>query len=241
MDLLDEYRRKVEQLVGDGSIYDRSIEVVSARPLSPEEAIGTPHRADFPLLKGKEVMMEARLGGSVGQAFTDEPGTFRGSVREALERTPRSGFDRALIVATANAILRERGLAGGTVHCRDEGPKECASRVVDYLVERFGRPRVGVIGLQPALAEALSSALPCRVTDRDPENVGTKKAGATIEGEDRTADVIQWADVVLATGTVLANGTIDRIISAKPTVFYGVTIAGAAAALGLERYCPCST
>ncbi len=63
-----------------------TVEVVSARPLTPDEAIGKPDRTDFPLLKGKEFMMEARYQGARGQAFTAMPGEFQGTVEEILGR-----------------------------------------------------------------------------------------------------------------------------------------------------------
>jgi len=238
--VLEAFRRKVWDLARERGLAQELVEVVSARPLTPQEAIGSPGRADFPLLKGKEVMIEAHFRGSRGQAFTAMPGEYCGTLEEVLGRPLATDFDRALVVATANALLRHLGLVSGTVHCRDEGPKECAARLVDYLAGRFGSPRVAVIGLQPALVAALAGRLPVRVTDLDPENVGRVRAGVRVEGAENTGEVVGWADVVLATGTVLVNGTIARILSHKPTVFYGVTIAGAAALLGYERYCPCS-
>ena len=113
--------------------------------------------------------------------------------------------------------------------------------IADYLQERFGSPQVAVIGFQPALITALVGRFPLRVTDIDPDNVGQSRLGVLVEGAERTDEVVDWADVVLVTGTVLANDTLEGILSSKPTVFYGVTIAGAAALLGLERYCPCAS
>lgn len=238
--VLDAIRRKVWDFVKDCGLAEEMIEVISARPLSVDEAIGKPDRSDFPLLRGKEVMMEAGFRSGRGQAFTSMPGEFRGTLKEALTRPLNTDFDRALVVATTNAFLRHLKIVQGTVHCRDEGPRECATRLVDYMMLRFGSPRVAVIGLQPALVEALARRLEVRVTDLDPENVGQIRAGVRVEGIESTTEVIDWADVILATGTVLVNDSIDDILSSKPVVFYGVTIACAAALLGYERYCPCS-
>lgn len=238
--VLEEFRRKAWELARERGLAEELVDVVSARPLTPQEAIGSPGRPDFPILKGKEVLMEARFRGGRGQAFTAVPGEYCGTLEEALGRPLSTDFDRALAVATANAVLGYLGLVRGTVHCRDEGPQQCGARLLDYLRHRFGSPRVAVIGLQPALVTALAGRLPVRVTDLDPENVGRTQAGVLVESAENTEEVIGWADVVLATGTVLVNGTITCILSHKPTVFYGVTIAGAAALLGYERYCPCS-
>jgi hypothetical protein len=40
---------------------------VSARALSPEEAIGNPEHDDYPLIVGRERMMEAEVAGACGQ------------------------------------------------------------------------------------------------------------------------------------------------------------------------------
>jgi uncharacterized protein (DUF4213/DUF364 family) len=125
------------------------------------------------------------------------------------------------------------------VHCRDEEPRLCAARLVQHVSERFGRPKIAFIGLQPAMVEALASRFELRVTDLDPENIGRQKCGITIEGRDRTPEVISWADVVLATGSTAANNTLTGLLGPKPVVFYGVTIAGIAYLEGYERLCFC--
>ncbi len=40
--------------------------------LNPKEAIGTPDRNDYPILKGKELIIEATFKDAKGQSFTDE-------------------------------------------------------------------------------------------------------------------------------------------------------------------------
>ena len=48
-----------------------------------------------------------------------------------------------------------------------------------------------------------------------------------------------WADLLLATGTTLVNGTLmGPWLGNKPVIFYGTTIAGAAHLMGWERFCP---
>lgn len=236
--VLELFRHRTLELVKEHGLAADPVEAVSARPLTPEEAIGKPDRSDFPIQKGKEFMMEARYRESRGQAFTSMPDHFQGTVGEALGRELLTDFDRALVVATANAVLAQLGLAEKTAHCRDDGPRQCASQVVEYLDTKFDPRRVAVIGRQPALIAALKERFDVRVTDLDADKVGTAELGVLIEGVESTQDVIHWADVVLVTGTVLANDTIEEVVSTKPTVFYGVTIAGAAVLLGLERYCP---
>ncbi|HHW43067.1 MAG TPA: hypothetical protein GXX25_04535, partial [Desulfotomaculum sp.] len=103
--------------------------------------------------------------------------------------------------------------------------------------------RLGIVGLQPALVAACAPVFPLRVIDLDPDNIGREREGVLIEdGEQAATDLVEWAQVLLVTGSTLVNGTIQFWLAAqKPVIFYGNSIAGAAALLGLQRYCPCST
>ena len=58
---------------------ERSISLKS-RGLTPEEAIGRTARTDYPILNGREVMLQARFGEALGQAFTSAPVDFEGSL-----------------------------------------------------------------------------------------------------------------------------------------------------------------
>ncbi|MBN1607170.1 MAG: hypothetical protein JW940_11095 [Polyangiaceae bacterium] len=99
-----------------------------------------------------------------------------------------------------------------------------------------------------ALAESLVRAFGAhavRIVDRNPDQIGRERFGVTIGDGDRDmAALIDAADVVLLTGTTLVNGTFDAIWSAVQSagtrgIVYGVTAAGVAALLGIERMCPC--
>ena len=48
---------------------------------------------------------------------------------------------------------------------------------------------------------------------------------------------------MLVTGTTVVNGTLEAIlkVAGAKAVFYGISIAGVAWLLGLERFCPRST
>ncbi len=67
-------------------------------------------------------------------------------------------FQRAVQVSTINAVLKHMGLIGGTVHCRDGGPKECTGQIAEWIKEQDAM-NVGLIGLQHALLEARVKAL----------------------------------------------------------------------------------
>ena len=143
-----------------------------SRPLSVSEAIGDTGREDFPIIRGKEVLMQAVYRGAVGQAFTAAKGGFRGSLGDVLELPLSGSFERAVLIATMNAVLRYLGKIEDTVHCRDDGPRRCAASLSKWIIEQDVR-KVGLVGLQPALLEALVQALgPERVMVSDLAEAG---------------------------------------------------------------------
>jgi uncharacterized protein (DUF4213/DUF364 family) len=221
-------------------------ELVISRPLSVSEAIGETGREDFPIIRGKEVLMQAVYRGAVGQAFTAAKGGFRGSLGDVLEMPLRGSFERAVLIATMNAVLRYLGKIEHTVHCRDDGPGRCKAALPEWIREQ-GAKRVGLVGLQPALLEALVQALgPERVMVSDLAEAGSVRCQVRVLDGMQAGEMLDKCSLILATGSTLANGTIDDLMDAacgcnSRVVFYGSTAAGVAYLLGLERWCPCST
>ena len=239
MDFYKDIKERFFNLIKEKNLMSSKVEVVSARTLTPQEVIGRPGRDDFPLLKGKEVMIQADFKGSLGQAFTDIPGNYSGSLQEILAMPLDNNFEKAVFIATLNAVLRYLNYISKTVHCKDKEPAECAAHLVDYIKERFDNPRIAFIGMQPAMIEALAAYFKIRVTDLDKDNIGKRKSGVLIENVSKTKEILSWADIVLATGTTVANNTLPSLLIEKPIIFYGVTIAGVAYLKGYEQYCFC--
>jgi hypothetical protein len=131
------------------------------------------------------------------------------------------------------------GLIDKAVHCKDQEPIQCSLELVGYFREKFGQPKIALAGFQPRMMEALSKAFPLRVTDLDPDNIGKEKFGIPIEGPRKTRDNLLWCDVAFVTGTTIVNNTIGDFFIQKPTIFYGVTISGAAKILELNHFCAC--
>ena len=234
--ILERFIQELKQLIPEHSIGNEMVSV-SARPLTPEEAIGNPSHDDYPLLKGKERMMQAVFQHTFGHAFSDHTGNFTGSLSQVLSVSMDSNFRRALLVATANAVLRRMGVITKSCHCKDHDPVLCASYLTEAL-SPFSPKRVGMIGDQPRLLEAVAANFEVRVCDRDPEKIGTVQSGILIEDAEVYGDIKKWADLLLVTGTTLVNNTIDNFTGNMPIVYYGITITGAAELLNLNHFCP---
>ncbi len=237
-------KEKFSLLVAERKLLSDSIGIRS-RALSPREAIGDTDKKDYPIRIGKEIMIQAEYRGALGQAFTDAPSDFEGTLEDILRldiERDRRGL--GLFVASVNAVCRFLFPEIRSVHCRDEGPELCAVRFVEEMRERYGKPRIALVGFQPALVEAFSRTFDVRVLDLNPDNVGQVKRGVRVEHglNDYPAVVLDWAELVLCTGSTLTNGTIVQYLGLdKEVIFFGTTISGTARLLDLKRLCFCAT
>jgi uncharacterized protein (DUF4213/DUF364 family) len=245
--ILEQTRARFREIAGESGLLEARVSVL-ARPLTPEEAIGTPGRRDFPIILGKERILEASFLGARGHAFTDAAREFLGTVAEVLDLELTSNQSRAIFIATLNAVLRHLGRAGATVHCRDDDPETCGAEIARRIHERSPGAAVGLIGLNPAIAEHLVRVFGpdrVRLTDLYQGNIGKERFGVQVwDGEDRTADLVGKSDIILISGTTLQNATFDAILAAiraqgRTGIVYGVTGAGVCALTGIERLCPC--
>ena len=241
MTLLEKARNQLIQIARTHKWDENEkIMIVSAHDLTPEEAIGKPDRKDYPLLNGKEIMMEARFRDGIGQAFTDQPGRFEGTLGDVLRLPFDTNFQRAVFVATLNAVMRSVNQVGETIHCKDKEPGICAEKLPEYIEKHYGRPKIAFIGFQPALIQSLHDAgFDLRVTDLNPDNIGNIRCGVRIEHASLNAEHIRWADITLSTGSVLVNDTYLPLQQEKPVIYYGVTAAGLATLFDFPRICFC--
>ena len=184
----------------------------------------------------------AEYKGSIGQAFTSAPADYEGSLSDIIEADIiENEYDRALFIASLNAVMRHLGMIEGTVHCKNDGPELCANQYVPFLKEEYGSPKILQVGYQPALLDKLAGNFDLRIVDLNPKNIGKVVNGVTVEDGHNFADILDWADIVLCTGSTIANGSIvDYMDIGKEIIFYGTTLAGAAKLLGLKRVCFCS-
>lgn len=220
---------------------------VSARQLTSEEVIGMPERTDLPVVTGLERMVEASVMGTKGHAFTDTPVEFVGRLTDVMALPLSTNGNRAIFLATLNATLSHLGMVDATVHCKDDDPERCALEIAKLLSARYSRRSIGLIGLNPAIAEELVKTFGAdkvRITDRSIETIGETMFGVEIwDAETRTEDIVRLSDVILVTGTTMTNGTFDGIWNLSRShkvkcIVYGVTAAGVCRLCDIERVCP---
>jgi hypothetical protein len=235
--LHDTIRKKFIKLIKEHGLEGEEV-IVRAAALSAEQAIGNPEDKDYPLVRGEERLMQAEFRGAKGQAFTDRYGDFSGRLADIATMELSNNFRRAIFISSLNAVMNYLGLLERTAHCKDKQPRECAAELAGYIKENYGQPKIAMVGFQPRMVEALAKQFEIKVTDMDQANIGQEKFGVKIDDPSRTKENLEWCDIALVTGTTIVNDTIDQFLIAKPVIFYGVTIAGAAKLQGLNRFCP---
>ena len=244
--MYEELKKALNDIATENGLMESEVNI-TAKILTPEEAIGNTERKDFPLLQGKESLIQADFKNALGQAFTDIPKTFRGKLKEILKLRLTDNGERALFVATLNALMRYVGIANGTIHCKDKEPELCAKEIVRVIIDKYSSDvRIGIVGFQPAIIDNFSrrlSAENLNVTDLDIDNINKIKYGVSIwDGRKMTEELFKTCDVVLATGSTIVNDSLSQLISLsdkyqKPLYLYGTTIAGAGRLLNLKRLC----
>ena len=244
--ILEQTIAPFKRIADKENLLDVEISVL-VKPLTPEEAIGKPGRRDFPIIIGKERVIEAVVMGSRGHAYTDSPRDFLGTLKDVLNLRLNTNYNRAIYIAALNAVLGSLGMVDKTVHCKDEEPEKCALEIADHLLKKYGKTDVGLIGLNPAIAERLVDAFGAEhvyITDLNKDNIGKRKFGTEVwDGSTRTEDLVESSDVIIFTGTTLVNNTFGRIWNLiqshkRKYLVYGVTAAGVCKLLDIERICP---
>jgi len=77
-------------------------------------------------------LLEADYKDFKGQAYTDKPSNFSGSINEILNLDINKDTSRAILIATINAVLRSLNNEIKIKHCKDEEPIECAHKISNF-------------------------------------------------------------------------------------------------------------
>jgi hypothetical protein len=101
---LEDSRVKLSKLIKEKHMENIDVSVM-VKPLTAQEAIGEPGRRDFPIIEGKERVIEAQVLDAKGHAFTDSPGEFEGKLKQILDFPLTTNKKRAIYVATINTVL----------------------------------------------------------------------------------------------------------------------------------------
>jgi hypothetical protein len=236
--MYERMKNKLEEIIEKFKVNKSSPIKIKTKMLSKEEALGNPMHDDYPLMVGKEKLMQADFNGSKGVAFTDMHGNYEGYLYDVMKMQLKNNFQRAIFIATLNAVLSNLGLIEKTEHCKDDGPIKCADKLKQFIQSGYPNHKVLLIGFQPRFAEVITANFDSKIIDLDSENIGKLINDVTIKSKDKTSEFVDWADLLFVTSSTFVNGTASQfILPNKKTIFYGVSGAGCSYLLDLERYC----
>ena len=190
---------------------------------------------------GKEIKLTANFDGATGECFTSFPGQFSGTLGKIVDMDIENNpVERSIYIAALNAVMNRYEMADDCLSCGEEEKDKCAEHILGQYRKNNGKVNFLLVGYHPNMVKALATHFPLRVLDLDADNIGKTFFGVTIEdGKEAYTDAARWAEVILCTGSALANGTIfDYIKLPKDVAFYGTSIAGIARIMGLKRICP---
>ena len=103
MDLYEKLKLYFIDLVKEKGIEEDEVEV-SFRLLEGIEVLGETRRKDYPLLTGKEKILEAEFRGAKGQAFTLAGSIFHGKIKDVLELELDEDYNRGIFIACLNVV-----------------------------------------------------------------------------------------------------------------------------------------
>lgn len=233
-------RKRIYKIVEKRSLFDLDVKC----SLFNGKLMRLPSK-EYMAARGEEVVCHCEIDGGCGQAFSQSPREFCGTVRTVLEMGLKAEWERAVFFAMLNAILHKLGLISGTVHCVGREPELCGVKMAEYTVSQFGYVKVAHIGYQPGHVKALARTLGSEmlyVTDLDPRNIGKLKFGVRIIDGALNSEILRKVDVAYITGSAATNGSLPELLNTCNTygvkpIIYGVTGKGLAKLLNLESFC----
>ena len=189
-----------------------------------------------------EYRVTALFRNAKGEAYTETPADFEGTLKDALcLPVSEKGID-ARIIASINAVMAHLGLCPGTfpddpeVHCR------YADALCSYVSEHYGKTKLILVGYDGYVVKKfMEEGMDFWTMDRDPDNITKDRFHHVIvnSGKYNREACFAWGDLFMITGSTLCNGTIIQYLDhGKELLFYGITGGGVCRLLDLPWFFP---
>ena len=227
-EMYDQIRSAFEKLKGSEELMNEKVIIradeLPERQLMPE---------DYVPFKGKraEYRLKAEFLGSAGEAYTEAPENFDGTLREALALKPTDRGMDARFLAALNAAMSHMGYCCGAWEDSLKAHEAYAEELYRYVTENYGKSRIVLVGYDGYIVKKFSeSGMDFWTLDRDPDNISQKRFDQLVVNSARLnrESCFKWAKLMLVTSSALCNGTISQFIDKGPEILlYGITGAGA--------------
>lgn len=167
-------------------------------------------------------IVEVNLRGCKGRAFSFvsvRPSTI--SLKDILHMSLFSLKDKAIFVATLNALYRYQGKVNATLHCIDR--VACAERFVSTIEGTWGEVKICMGSVDDIFLSFLSKNFDVAFLNYFDER-----------------KLLKEADIFILSGKNLLDGSLSKFLSlGKPVICYGPTMISSSFILDdVEGYCP---
>lgn len=236
-------------------IYDQILERFRALPgvaplLGEIVDVRGNHRPEITLMPEGDVPSEvnrpeyctyAKFKGARGEAYSETPAEYYGTLGELLEfPLAGKGID-ARVLAAINAVMKYLGLLDIAEFPDDSAiHRKYADQIYQEVTEKYGESKIVLIGYDGYIVQRfMQKPLDFWTLDRNPDNITKDRFDHVItnSGKPNREAALAWAKILIVTGSTLCNGTILPYLECQNDVkFYGITFAGAAKLLDLPWY-----
>ncbi len=191
-----------------------------------------------------EYRVIADFQGTKGEAYTECPCGFEGTLKEALDIRPTDNGISAATIASINAAMSHFGHFKGIFPDDPAVHQKYAKKLCIYVSRNFGRSNIVLVGYDGYIVKTfVESGIDFWTIDRNPENISRNLFQHIVvnSGKWNRESAFAWGKVFLITGSTLCNGTITQYLGrgieqGRQILFYGITAAGPMKLLGLPWF-----
>lgn len=187
-----------------------------------------------------EYRVTASFRGTKGEAYTECPEAFDGTLQDALDLPVSEHGIRAVSLAAINAVMSYLNLCPGTWSEESQAHMQYADALYKHVSDRYGKDHIVLIGYDGYIVKKfVEEGMDFWTLDRNPDNITKNRFEHVIVNSAKynRESCYAWGKLFLLTGSSLCNGTAIQYLDHQiPVLFYGITCAGAATLLGFDWF-----
>lgn len=224
-------------LPGAGSLLSEPVRIT---PDPEPEVLLLPEGSTSSFISRPEYRVTAVMKGVCGEAYTECPKGFEGTLKEVLDLPVSEEGIPAQTLAAINAAMSLLGLCPGSFADDPAVHAAYADNLCRFVTEQYGSSNLVLIGYDGYIVKRFSEeGLDFWTLDRNPSNITQDCFNHVIvnSGKYNREACFAWGKVLLITGSTFCNGTVLHFLNRNvPVLFYGITCAGISKLLDLPWF-----